>query len=178
MKSIKTFLPFLFKPFWKLIIAGPPFVFGWVEFVRDEFLNSDGLFKIIPWYWWVILSLIILLLLKCKQILQPLNRKEDEIMQPHQEGITRSNLTDVNCEMIANDTDKVIGIDVDGLTSMQNVNTKISVSNVKEATAIRARQAIAITTICSCGNSFSQFYTGNRPDSITCPHCGKSHLLK
>ena len=59
-----------FLPAWKWFLAGPPWLYGWFAFIRDEFLPShirdslriEGVLDMIAWYWWVIISLVFLLL--------------------------------------------------------------------------------------------------------------------
>lgn len=63
-----TFWRYLLFPIWKFIVGGPPFVYGWFAFIRDEFLPSEtadrlrigGFINIVNWYWWVIGGVIIL----------------------------------------------------------------------------------------------------------------------
>jgi hypothetical protein len=60
----------LLHPVWKLILAGPPFIYGWFAFIRDEFISPEiaeqlrlgGVFKLVNWYWWVIIGLSISLI--------------------------------------------------------------------------------------------------------------------
>ena len=54
----------ILHPIWKLVVAGPPFIYGWYAFVQNEFFNDTGLFKVVPWYWWVIAGLMLFIIIK------------------------------------------------------------------------------------------------------------------
>jgi hypothetical protein len=58
----------IIHPTWKFIVIGPPVIYGWYAFIRDEFYNDKGLFKMIAWYWWIIAGLILFIILKINDV--------------------------------------------------------------------------------------------------------------
>ncbi|HKZ82738.1 MAG TPA: hypothetical protein VJ793_03665 [Anaerolineae bacterium] len=64
----RSFLHYSLYPLWKWVLAGPPFIYGWFAFIRDDLLPADvasklrlgGVFAMIEWYWWVIIALAIM----------------------------------------------------------------------------------------------------------------------
>jgi len=67
MRNARNFASIVFKPIWKLVFAGPPFLYGWFALIRDDFLPQElsgklrlgGVFSMIDWYWWVIAGLFV-----------------------------------------------------------------------------------------------------------------------
>ncbi len=87
----------IFHPFWKLLLSGPPFFYGWFAFIRDEFLPENIKNKLIlssmvdmmNWYWWVILGLFLFSLIT---VIRPFNFKKQNKISEEKFSIKELNI--------------------------------------------------------------------------------------
>lgn len=168
----------ILHPIWKLFVAGPPFIYGWFAFVRNEFFNDKGLFKIIPWYWWVIAGLMLFIIIKAKQLSNSLKQtqKKEETMGKSEENKKQIDIKDSEFVAEAKDADVVSGMDLRGQpASLQNVKATAKVTGTaKDVAGFRSGPiTIGLNQCPSCKRPLPFVLTdGATQGKIKCPHCG------
>ena len=168
----------ILHPIWKLFVAGPPFIYGWYAFVRNEFFNDKGLFKVVPWYWWVIAGLILFIIVKAKQFSNSSKQtqKKEEPMEKSEGKMEQIDIKDSEFVAEAKDADVVSGMDLRGQpASLQNVKATAKVTGtVRDVAGFRSGPISATLSQCaSCKKPISTVLTdGATRGKIVCPHCG------
>lgn len=178
MNNKTSFWNKILHPIWKLLLAGSPFIYGWYAFVRDEFFNDKGLFKVVPWYWWVIGSLILFIISKAKQLSDLLKQtqKKEELMEKSKGNKKQIDIKDSEFVAEAKDADVVSGMDLRGQpASLQNVKATAKVTGTaRDVAGFRSGTITASLNQCSsCKEPIPIVLTdGATNGNIKCPHCG------
>lgn len=86
-------------------------------------------------------------------------------------------IKDSEFETKVESAERALGMEVNRPAQLSGVKSKLTVKSAKEAVGFSTNQGLtsSFRTCPFCKNLFPFVYTGQRPKTATCPHCGKVH---
>ncbi|MFA5309841.1 MAG: hypothetical protein WC370_10225 [Dehalococcoidales bacterium] len=74
---------------------------------------------------------------------------------------------------------KAIGMEVNKPAEISSTRVELKAEDVETAIGFSTNQGLVSSMIgCSCGTVFPYVCTGQPPEFISCPNCGKEHKLR